>query len=327
MWPEKLPAFMHPVKKAPLLFIQLMLFVIAGCVSPASTGRSDHNLPLFSFGIVADAQYADKDPSGLRHYRASLDNLGAAAKKFNGTDLSFVVHLGDIIDESFSSYDDILPVYDQILAPHYIILGNHEFSVEASQKSEVMSRLGLQQRYYDFVVDGWRFIAIDGQGLSTFAPVEGALPQAKKMLNQLQQQGSQNAYDWNGGVDDAQLNWLQERLDLATENEEAVILFCHFPVYPLGMAHNLWNDEEISRLLSSYPVVKAWFNGHNHAGYTAIMDGIYFITLKGMVNHPEENAYAIAHVYPDQIVIEGIGAEDTRIIPIRGAFEVNSLER
>ncbi len=318
---------MHHIKKAHLLIVPLMLFVLVGCISPASTGDSDPSLSLFSFGIVADAQYADKDPSGLRHYRTSVDNLAAAAKTFNGRDLKFVVHLGDIIDENFSSYDDILPVYDQIQAPHYIVLGNHEFSVEASQKSEVVSRLGLEQRYYDFVVEGWRFIAIDGQGLSTFAPAEGVLPQANKMLKQLQQQGSRNAYDWNGGVDDAQLNWLQERLELATENEEAVILFCHFPVYPSGMAHNLWNDEEISRLLTSYPVVKAWFNGHNHAGYTAIMDGIYFITFKGMVNHPEENSFAIAHVYPDQIVIEGIGAEDTRIIPVRGVFKPGRLER
>lgn len=313
---------MHQIKKKSyVLFLQLILLVLVGCVSPEPPGSNDHKAPLFSFGVVADAQYADKDPSGLRHYRASLDNLGAAANTFNGRDLKFVVHLGDVIDENFSSYDDILPVYDRIQAPHYIVLGNHEFSVEESQKSEVVSRLGLEQRYYDFVVEGWRFIAIDGQGLSTFAPAEGVLPQAKKMLEQLQQEGSQNAFDWNGGVEGVQLKWLQERLDLATENEESVILFCHFPVYPVGMAHNLWNDEEITRLLSSYPVVKAWFNGHNHAGYTAIMDGIHFITFKGMVNHPEENAYAIVHVYPDQIVIEGMGAEDTRVIPIRGVFE------
>lgn len=313
---------MHQFKeKSYLLFFQLILFVLVGCGSSEPTGRNDRDMPLFSFGVVADAQYADKDPSGLRHYRTSLDNLADAAKKFNSKDLKFVVHLGDIIDENFSSYDDILPVYDQIQAPHYIVLGNHEFSVDASQKSEVVSRLGLQQRYYDFVVEGWRFIAIDGQGLSTFAPAEGVLPQAKKMLEELKQQGSRNAYDWNGGVDDAQLEWLKERLDLATENEEAVILFCHFPVYPVGMAHNLWNDQQVIRLLSSYPVVKAWFNGHNHAGYTGIMDGIHFITFKGMVNHPEKNAYAIAYVYPDQIVIEGMGAEDTRVIPVRGVFE------
>ena len=100
-----MPGFIHPLKKKScLLFYQLMLFVLVGCVSPASTSESDHNRPLFSFGIVTDAQYADKDPAGLRHYRASLENLGVAAKEFNARDLKFVVHLGDLIDENFSSY-------------------------------------------------------------------------------------------------------------------------------------------------------------------------------------------------------------------------------
>jgi len=319
---------MHHIKNnLSLLLFQLMLLLLIGCgVSSTSISRKAHNPRLFSFGIVADAQYARKDPSGLRYYRSSLTNLGAAANEFNSRDLKFVVHLGDIIDEHILSYDDILPVYDRILVPHYITLGNHEFSVEESRKGEVMSRLGLQERYYDFVIEGWRFIVIDGQGLSTFAPAEGFLPQSEKMLEQLKQNGSRNAHNWNGGIDEVQFNWLRKRLDLATQNKESVILFCHFPVYPAGMAHNLWNDEQITQLLSSYPVVKAWFNGHNHAGYTGIMDGIYFITFKGMVNHPEENSYAIAHVYPDQIVIEGMGAEDTRIIPIRGKFKLTSFE-
>ncbi len=323
-----MPSFIYVIKnQSPLLFFQLIPLLLIGCASSVSKSSSDQNPPLFSFGIVADAQYADKDPAGLRHYRSSLENLAAAANEFNSRDLKFVVHLGDIIDEHFLSYDDILPVYDQIMAPRYITLGNHEFSVEESRKGEVMSRLGLKQRYYDFVIEGWRFIAIDGQGLSTFAPAEGMLPQAKRTLEQLQQKGARNAYDWNGGVDEVQFNWLQERLNLAMQNEESVILFCHFPVYPLGMAHNLWNDEQITQILSSYPVVKAWFNGHNHAGYTGIMEGIHFITFKGMVNHPKENSYAIAHVYPDQIVIEGMGAEDTRIIPIRGEYKLSKQER
>ena len=157
--------------------------------------------------------------------------------------------------------------------------------------------------------------------MSTFAPAAGSLLQAETTLKLLQENESRNAYDWNGGVDNVQFEWLKERLELATRNEESVLLFCHYPTYPLGMAHNLWNDEEIAGLLSSYPVVKAWFNGHNHSGYTGILDGIHFITFKGVVNHPEENAYAIAHVYPDRIVVEGMGAEDTRIIPIRGKFK------
>lgn len=308
------------LKDAVLLSLCGLGLVVSGCVSPEPKPDIGNAAPLFSFGVVADAQYTDKAPSGQRHYRSSLANLEAAVAHFNEREIAFVVHLGDLIDEDFSSYDDIVPIFQQLEAPGKIVLGNHEFSVEEAEKKEVLPRLGLEERYYDFVVDGWRFIAVDGQGLSTFAPAEGALRAAEEMLQELNERGAANAYNWNGGVDSVQLDWLQSRLELATQNEESVVLFCHFPVYPAGMAHNIWNDREVIDLLAAYPVVKAWFNGHNHAGYTSILDGIHFITFKGMVNHPEDNAFSIAHVYSDRIVIEGLGAEDNRIIPIRGAF-------
>ena len=300
-----------------LSFILLLLFT-----SCKQSNLSREELPLFSFGIVADAQYADKETSGLRHYRSSLASLDSAARDFNSRELAFVVHLGDIIDENFSSYDDILPVYDRIRAPHHIVLGNHEFSVAEEEKKRVLERVGLSNRYYDFVVGDWRFIAVDGQGMSTFAPTKGALPQAENILRFLRQNGALNAYEWNGGVDSVQMAWLRGRLELAQKNKESVMLFCHFPTYPLNEMHNLWNDRELVELISAYPEVKAWFNGHNHAGFTGIYQGIQFVTFKGMVNHPEENSYAVAHVYEDHLVIEGIGAEDTRIIPIRGRFSI-----
>ena len=298
-------------------FSFLSLLLLSAC---SESGSPERQQPVFSFGIIADAQYADKEPAGLRYYRSSLNSLDSAARDFNSRDISFAVHLGDIIDEDFSSYGDILPIYNQIKSPRHIVLGNHEFSVKEEEKARVLSTLGLEQRYYDFVVDRWRFIALDGQGMSTFAPVGGDSLGAQNMLRLLREQGARNAFEWNGGIDSTQMEWLKERLDLATQDKQSVILFCHFPTYPFGEMHNLWNDEIVVQLIEAYPVVKAWFNGHNHAGFTGIRDGIHFLTLKGMVNHPQENSYAIAHVYEDHIVVEGIGAEDTRIIPIRGVY-------
>ena len=173
--------------------------VVSGCASPEPDISNAQ--PLFSFGVVADAQYTDKEPSGQRHYRSSLVSLEAAVTHFNEREMAFVVHLGDLIDEDFSSYDDILPVFNQLEAPGKIVLGNHEFSVEEAEKEAVLPRLGLEERYYDFVVDGWRFIAVDGQGLSTFAPAEGALRAAEEMLQALNERGAANAYNWNGGID------------------------------------------------------------------------------------------------------------------------------
>lgn len=60
---------------------------------------------LFSFGIVADVQYADKDDgwnftkTATRYYRPSLTGLRMAIAAWNDDPLiSFAVNLGDIID-------------------------------------------------------------------------------------------------------------------------------------------------------------------------------------------------------------------------------------
>src|SRR5687767_9876086 len=50
----------------------------------------------FEIGLVADAQYADVEAKGTRFYRDSIGKLGAAVEHFNGRDLAFCVHLGDL---------------------------------------------------------------------------------------------------------------------------------------------------------------------------------------------------------------------------------------
>ena len=55
--------------------------------------------PLFSFGIVADPQYADipARPEMNRFYAESTKKLAAAIDAFNQENLAFVVTLGDLI--------------------------------------------------------------------------------------------------------------------------------------------------------------------------------------------------------------------------------------
>ncbi|MFM9952495.1 MAG: twin-arginine translocation signal domain-containing protein, partial [Opitutaceae bacterium] len=52
----------------------------------------------FEIGLVADAQFADIDDKGTRFYRNSLKKLGDAVEHFNGRNLDFCAHLGDLID-------------------------------------------------------------------------------------------------------------------------------------------------------------------------------------------------------------------------------------
>jgi len=131
--------------------------------------------PLFRFGVIADPQYADLAPNlTLNRYPAnSLDKLRAAVEEFNRHDLAFVVTLGDIIDREWKSFDAVLPVYQALRHRKHFLLGNHDFAVAPQHLGTVPARVGMPSPYYDFSLSGYRFIALDGNEISVFAPPEG----------------------------------------------------------------------------------------------------------------------------------------------------------
>ena len=74
----------------------------------------------------------------------------------------------------------------------------------------------------------------------------------------------------------------------------------------------LWNAEEVIPVIEKYGCVKAWINGHNHAGNYAMQNGIHYINLKGMVDTENENAYSIIPFTDTRIEINGFGREENR---------------
>ena len=93
------------------------------------------------------------------------------------------------------------------------------------------------------------------------------------------------------------------------------MVYCHFPVYPADSIHNLWNSHEIIDLLEANSCVKAYINGHNHAGNYAIKEGIHYFNLKGMVD-TQENSYAVIRFYDDRLDVKGFGREEDRVMKI-----------
>jgi len=269
----------------------------------------------FSFGVIADCQYCNADPGGVRRYRDSPEKLRAAVDHLNTLDLKFVVHLGDFIDRDFESFDVVAPIFDGLKAPGYHVLGNHDYSVADGKKAEVHKRLGLPARYYDFAVEGWRFVALDGNDVSFHAhPKDSPEFEAAKRYYAENQIASPM---WNGAVGEAQMAWLRGVLDAATEKGESVVLMAHFPVYPENV-HNLWNAPEMLALIDEYPCVRAYLNGHNHKGNYGERDGVHFVTFKGMVD-TTENSFATVTIAPEEIRIEGFGREVDRALARRHA--------
>lgn len=276
--------------------------------------------PLLHFGLITDVQYADADPEGERHYRESVPKLKDAVEWLAKRDLPFTLHLGDLIDRDFSSFDAILPLLTGLGHPVRHLLGNHDYTIEDAKKAGVAARLDMSQDHYSFTHSGVKFIMLDTNEVSTYKhPVGTPEDQAgRKLLEKLVAEKSLSAKPWNGGVSRKQLAWLDAELTSADAAKQPVIICGHHPLLPED-THVVWNREEVLAVLDKHPCVRAWFNGHNHAGAEIVRNGIPYITFKSLLHEPGVTAFATIRLFPDRLEIEGNGRETSRVIPLKMA--------
>jgi hypothetical protein len=272
----------------------------------------------FEVGIIADPQYADIPDRGTRAYRASIAKLGAAVEHFNGRSLDFCVNLGDTIDRDWGSFDEILKPMSACRHRWEHVLGNHDFALLDGQKTQVDARLGIsaRQRYFDRT--GFRFVILDTGAVSTYATRDRSDERAAAVaeLARVKARKLPQAQDWNGAVGPKQLAWFEGVAADASRRGLRVVVCAHHPVAPAG-AHDAWDATEVLAALGRHRNVVAWFNGHNHAGGFAQVDGLPCVTFRGMVETPETNAFATARFLPDRILLAGHGREPSRELLFR----------
>lgn len=268
---------------------------------------------LFQYGMIADCQYCADPGTKQRKYSLSEQKLQECIDQLNTMNLEYVVHLGDFIDRDFESFDVVGPVFQQLRMPGYHVLGNHDFSVADKHKSKVPKKMGLASRYYDFAVNGWRFVVLDGNDISFHAYPEGSA--GYRTAEAFYHENKISSPKWNGALGAGQLSWLNGVLETASGANEKVVLYCHFPVFPEN-GHNLWNAGEVIELLESHVCVVAYINGHNHAGNYGLRNGIHYLTLKGMVD-TVHTAYSVVNVFEDRLEIMGYGREENRTLHLR----------
>jgi 3',5'-cyclic AMP phosphodiesterase CpdA len=282
-------------------------------------GRSDTgatNQPLFRFGVIADVQYADKEAQGKRHYRAALEKLRACVAQLNQQDLAFVVNLGDLIDghgaASASELATVAGVLAQLKAPVRHVIGNHCLEVN---RPTLLKTLNLNSPYYEFQVQSWRFIVLDGMDVSVKAP-KGSL-EARRAQEYLAR--SPNLPTYNGAVGAGQLAWLKQTLAEARQRKQKVVVFCHHPSLPLASLAGLtlWNAAEVESALAEAGCVAAYVAGHDHPGWYVQQRGIHHLTIPAMLEAPDDaNAYAIVEVFADRLVVRGVGTVPSRVLPL-----------
>jgi len=274
----------------------------------------------FEIGLVADAQYADVEAKGSRFYRTGPARLGEAVEHFNGRDLAFCAHLGDLIDREWKSFDEITKPLNVSRHRFHHLLGNHDFAVLDELKPKVPGRLAMKQRYSAFDHAGFRFVILDTNDVSTYAHPAGTSQQtaAAQELARLTAASVKQAKPWNGGIGATQLAWLDRTFAEARSKGQKVIVFAHHPVLPSAV-DNLWNDREVLELIDRHPHVVAWLNGHYHAGNFVQHNGVPFLTMHGMVETANTTAFATARILSDRMIITGHGREPSRELMFKSA--------
>ena len=289
--------------------------------------ETPHSSTTLRFGLIADPQYADAEPSEThpRFYRNSLCKLSKAITELNDHHLEFVVTLGDLVDRDWASFEPVLQAYNALRHPHAVIVGNHDAQVLTEHLSAQTPSVGLPKSYYQFAQPGYRFIVIDGNDLSLYCNAANGedQQQAQEMLATLTIKQLPNAQSWNGAVGDQQLVWLEQALQQAQQRQETVLVFGHYPLAPENK-HNLWNCDQLVELLCRYQV-RAYFAGHDHEGNYVRVENTDFITLKGMVDGADRLPFAMVELKNGELTINGYGPEVSRVLPLHTPLKASSI--
>lgn len=263
--------------------------------------------PEFSFGLIADVQYADKESAGARQYRAALVRLRQSLADLNRLPLAFLANLGDSIDgrgdQSMADLRLVLEAFTEVRSPVLHLVGNHCLEVP---RAELLPSLGLTNAYYSVHVRGWQVIVLDTMDVSLKAEPDTEERQAADAWLAREP----DLADYNGAVGSKQLRWLREELVRARESRFKVIVLSHHPLATVPDHAWLlaWNAPAVRQVLAESGCVVACFSGHDHEGAYTSVDGIHYLSLPGMVEAPSDgNRYAVVDVYGDRLELRGRG--------------------
>lgn len=125
-----------------------------------------------------------------------------------------------------------------------------------------------------------------------------------------------NAQEYNGGISSKQLNWLNSLLIKAQARHQKVLIFSHHPL-DFSRGFTALNSQSILQVISKYTCIKGLFAGHHHSGDFGYHLSIPCITLEGMVETSDQNAYGFLELYPDSFEVKGIGRTKSYKFPVK----------
>jgi alkaline phosphatase len=263
------------------------LFLAGSALLPGRLLASADDKSKLRLGLVTDLHYADKLPSGSRHFRESITKVAEAAKRFDQEKPDLAICLGDLIDSAASLDAEksclkrIVKEFSGIPGKHHYVLGNH--CVENLTKPEFLGIVGQEKSYYSFDANGCHFAVLDACFNSDGAPY-----------------GRKNFRWADAKLPPAELEWLQGDLRQSPHKSIVFVHQCLDVVPPFGVQ----NGSEVRKILEASGKVLAVFQGHYHWGNYQEVGGLHYCTMSAIIegSGPENNAYAVMDILPGDII-------------------------
>jgi alkaline phosphatase len=282
-------------------FLSLAGAVVGGITLAPNTIFTGQSSTL-KFGLITDSHYANRDNSGTRFYRQSIDKMRECIEIFNKEKVDFAIHLGDFKDEDLNkNADDTLNYLKKIEAefakfkgPRFHCIGNHDVdSITKKQFLANITNTGIskEKNYYSFDQKGFHFVVLDANF-------------DKTGKDHFYKEGA----DWQDvNIPPTQLSWLEKDL---VKTKLPSIVFCHHPLFEYFSGEatmHVQNFESVQNIMVRSGKVKASMHGHVHNERFETVNGIQYISQFGMVDYEglENNSFAIVSLTENQMKIDG----------------------
>lgn len=279
----------HAPKSSRRAFLLGTTLVLAGGVR--GNAFPVENQATTRFGMITDLHYADKAPSGSRHYRDTLAKLDKASDQIRQARPDFMVELGDLIDAADSVETELRYLkrinqeFCQLAAQRHYVLGNH--CVDTLKKEEFLSEVEQKKSFYSFDSGNTHFIILDSCFRSDGTPY------------------SRKNFKWtDANVPPHELEWL--RSDLANNTLPTIVL-AHQRLDTKDN-HGVRNAADVREILENSGKVQAVFQGHSHKNDYKDLNGIHYCTMVAMVEGKgvKNNGFSLVQIKSDtSIVVEG----------------------
>mmetsp|Transcript_111776 Transcript_111776/g.193223 ORF Transcript_111776/g.193223 Transcript_111776/m.193223 type:complete len:390 (+) Transcript_111776:78-1247(+) len=301
----------------------------------------------FSFGVIADVQWADSEDgfnfkrTVRRHYRGALKQLEAAVSWWKGQQPTFVVQLGDLIDgknaqagQSQTALDGATRLLSTLTCRVVHLIGNHElYNFDRSTlATKIDTRPSPDNReFFAFQpAQGWRVLVLDSyhESLMGWPEDDERKRRAERTLAENNPNDLAKGDNWfkglhglerrfvpfNGALGQQQLKWLRQELNSAAAARERVILLSHAILHPCACDGTtmIWDYPQALEAIRENRNVAMVICGHDHkGGYHCDEHGVHHITLCSPLNLGESGkAFGIMEIHDSSVDLHGPCLDD-----------------